>query len=658
MNNSDIVSINNLKMLAIDMINTAGSGHPGITLSAAPIMYDIYSRHLKINPSVPNWITRDRFVISCGHASSLTYAMLYMAGYDLSLDDLRNFRKLGSNTPGLLEYGMTPGIEATTGALGSGVANAVGLALSERYLHNLTKTPESKINLIDYFTYVLVGDGDLMEGISDEALSFAGSQKLNKLIVLYDSNDVSLDGTLENVFNCDILKKYSAMGFDTYIIKDAYNLKELDKVIQRAKKSEKPTFIQIKTIFGKDSLYEGKNTIHGKPLDVNDYNNLRTKLNIKTNPFEISKEAILHIRNQISTRNDNIYNTWKSYHDLVINSGNTYLIETIRAIENKIVSINFIGENYKISDTYQEELRNSNNQIMEIISGISPLFITSSADLFSSCKNIINKSSINNKENPLEKNIQFGVREAGMAGILNGMALNGMRVSGSTFLAFSDYLKPQIRLSALMNLPVTYIFTHDSIKVGSDGPTHQPIEQLASLRAIPNFSVYRPADVTEIIGCWENILKNRRPSALILSKEKIKKIPTSNSNFVKNGGYIIKKENGPIDAIIISTGDNVVDAIKIADTLYLKGKNIRVVSMPSQELFMESGIEYQKEVLPDGIKIIVIEPSSPMSWDYFTSRKYILSLNEFGYSGDTNSVLKHFSYDYESLLVRVDNLTN
>jgi len=647
MNNSDLKIINNIKLTGIDMISHAGSGHPGIVLGAAPIVYTLYAKHLKINPNVPNWINRDRFVLSAGHASALLYATLHMAGYDISLNDLKSFRQLNSVTPGHPEYRVTPGVDVSTGPLGQGFANAVGMALAERYLRNLIKHYDKNSNLIDYYTYCLCGDGDLMEGISAEAASFAGTQNLERLIVLYDKNNICLDGNTDKTFTEDVRDRFEAYGFNVIEVKNGESVKAISNAIKEAKKAHQPSLIIVNTVIGKDSANENTNIVHGKPLDEEDILNIRKKLKISTGPFMIESESKEEFRRQINKRCLENYNNWlKEYKDI----RNSNIGGIINSLEKGVLAIDFDSNNFKLDQRYKEELRASNERVMNIINGKSHLFLGGSADLSSSCKTNLNNSGICSKENPLGKNIYFGVREHAMGAILNGMALSNLKVFGSTFLIFSDYLKPAIRMSALMDLPVTYIFTHDSIEIGPDGPTHQPIEQLTSLRTIPNMKVFRPADINEVMGSWEYILKNNHPASIVLSKNEMPMLTGTNAKYVSYGAYMIRREVGGLDGIIIATGSELKVALNIAEDLQLMGIHIRVVSMPSMELFLKQPKNYDKILLPDDVKTIIIEPSNKLMWCRFaTSEDYVLGINEFGASGKSKDVLKKYDYDYESL---------
>ena len=619
--------VNNIKSLGIDMINKAGSGHPGIVLSAASIIYTLYAKHMNVNIDDPLWENRDRFVLSAGHGSALLYATLYMAGF-LSLDDLKQFRHIDSKTPGHPEYGVTNGVDMSTGPLGQGIASAVGMAIAGKKLNKTYKSLKEQ-SLFDYNVYVLCGDGDLMEGISYEATSLAGSLKLNNLIVLYDSNDISLDGKTKGVFDDNIIDRFKALNWNTILVKDN-TVSNIDKAIKKAKKSDRPTLIQIKTILGDGSINENTNKVHGSPLDKDDIAKLKLKLKINPEEFYVDLSMKEYFSKQISERSLKKYNLFKQLSkDLNYNKE-----------EHKIdlSDLNF-------DSNLKESLRVTNGKIMKEIEKQLPNFIGGSADLASSTKTIINN------------NINFGVREHAMGAILNGLALSNFYAFGSTFLVFSDYLKPSMRLSCLMNLPVTYIFTHDSINIGQDGPTHQPIEQLISLRSIPNMFVFRPADAKEIVGSWEYIINNKKPSCLVLSRNEVSLNKLTNAKSVMYGGYIVRKENN-LYATIISTGSEVELSIKIADYLYENYKlDIRVVSMPSRELFLSQSKEYQESIIPKGYRNIVIEAGSKYGWEGFVySDKYLITLDRFGCSGTSDEVLNEMDFSYDKILQKIIKL--
>lgn len=658
MNQKDIQCINEIKILALDMINNANSGHPGAVLSQAPILYTLFANHLRINLEDDKWINRDRFILSSGHASALLYSLLHVSGFNISMNDLRGFRRLNSITPGHPEYGVTPGVECSTGPLGQGVATAVGMALAERYIRSLLDVEEEKKQqLINYKTYVMCSDGDLMEGISYEALSFAGAQKLNNLVVLYDDNNMSIDGTLEKTFNENIEKRFDAIGFDVITVKDGANLNQIDKALNKAHKSTKPVIIIFKTILGNGSYNQNTNQVHSGALTDADFYNLRQTLGVTSQPFYVTKDSMIYLNNKINTRMQREISAWNELRNNMTMSTSENLSRLLNMLEQNKNQINFDSSKYQINVNYNEELTVSNYKVMNLFAGNTNLIVNGSADLFKSVKNVIDNSDIMTDSNPTGKNIRFGVREHAMGAILNGLALSGLKTCGSTFLVFSDYLKPAIRMSALMSLPVTYIFSHDSILIGQDGPTHEPIEQLAMLRAIPNLITYRPADITELMGCWDNIFRQNRPTALVLTKRKVPKIPSSNSKSVDFGAYLIRDCGSIPDAILISSGSDLTNAYIIANKLAVNGINLNVVSIPSLELFLSQSEEYRNKLLPDDIKRITLESSNPyVLGSLATNIDYAIGLNDFGFSGTSEEVAKEMEFDLDSLLLKVQSL--
>lgn len=655
--NPDLIhSLNSLRILSIDMISQAGSGHPGICLGAAPIIYTIYANHLKINPIDPKWINRDRFVMSAGHGSALLYATLFMSGFDISIDDLVNFRRIDSITPGHPEYGLTPGVEASTGPLGQGIASAVGMAISEKYLGALLSEHINKQKIIDYYTYVLASEGDLMEGIATEAAAIAGNLGLDKLIVLFDSNDITLDGDLKLSSSEDIIRKYMALGWEVDFVHEGNDIKEIDKAITRAKVNKKPTLIEVKTVIGRGSFNEGKNIVHGKPLTRDDVANLRKKYNITTNHMEITENAVKYLRLSIASRINEPYKEWqRTFQDAKKNS-KPEVLKILKFLEHQDLGMTFDNKNFKIQNDYNEELRESNSKIMNIISDRTKFFIGGSADLSSSCHTTLYKEIEMSKKYPTGRNIYFGVREHAMGAIINGLALSGLRTFGSTFLVFADYLKPALRMSALMNLPTTYIFTHDSVSIGQDGPTHQPIEQLTMLRSIPNVIDFRPADINEVIGCWDYIINNKKTVAMVVSKNEAHILAGTSGEKTKQGAYIVRSEKERLDAVLVSTGIDLTTTYLISEELRQKNIDTRVVSMPSMNLFKQQPKQYQEEVLPPTATIITIEAGSTMSWTYFTKKENTIGINEFGYSGTKDEVLQKVGFDYETILEKIENI--
>ena len=640
--------INNIKTLGIDMINEAKSGHPGIVLGAAPMLYTLYSKHLNINVNDENWINRDRFILSAGHGSALLYATLFMAGY-LEIEDLKKFRKINSKTPGHPEIGITPGVDMQTGPLGQGIASAVGMAIAEKKLQDETVLSNKK-SLIDHKIYVLCGDGDLMEGISYEACSLAGTLNLNNLIVLYDSNDVCLDGNTNMTFNEDILGRFKAMGWDTIFVKNGNYIADVDKAISAAKKNNKPTLIQVKTVIGDGSLLAGTNKVHGKFLTPDDTAQLKEKLGMPNSPFFVNEQARTEFKRNIANRTAKKYEEWGLNYRLF--EGEIQIDQDKKLVLKDEMEYNLLMHDFYLSQDSKEAMRVTNKKIMNEIAKIVPNFFGGSADLASATNTYLDEFGDFSKINLKGRNIWFGIREHAMAAILNGISMYNYRVFGSTFLSFSDYMKPSLRLAALMKRPINYVFTHDSISVGEDGPTHQPVEQLVSLRSIPNFNVFRPADAKEIIGCWNVMINSKTtPNAIIISRNEVPILDMSSASNVANGGYIIEKERGPLNGIIIATGTEVHNAIHIARDLYAKYQiNVRVVSMPSREIFERMPESYQEEILPKGYKKFVIEAGSKLGWEHFVyNNNYLFTVDMFGASGSKDDVYKYCHFDYETI---------
>lgn len=637
--------INNIKSLGIDMINEAGSGHPGILLGASNIIYTLYANHLNVNPSDPNWINRDRFILSCGHGSSMLYATLYLAGYDFYLEDLKRFRRIDSKTPGHPEI-KTKGIDCTTGALGAGISTAVGMALASKKLNQMYKLQNNK-PLFDYNVYVLCSDGDLMEGITNEALSLAGNLCLDNLIILYDSNSITIDGNTNITFNESICAKYEAMGFHTEITNN--DVKNIDKAINKAKKTDKPSFIEVRTVIGQGSSLENTNKAHGTVLSYEDYTNLRKKLNIPDTYFYVDEEAKKYFNKQIMDRVSIKYNEWNKN------------IEEYNSNVVREFSIEDFNNDYKVdlsnySWNLPNGLRSSNHYVMQELSNKFSRLIGGSADVASSTLVYLDNYKDIKKGDFEGRNIRYGVRENAMAAISNGLALSYFRPFCSCFLSFLDYMRPSIRMSAIMSLPVTYIFTHDSILVGQDGITHQPIEQLGDLRSIPNIYTFRPCDGNEVVGCWNYILNNKKTCAIILSRGNYDNVNASIKE-TNLGAYIIKKEKNKLNAVILSSGSEVHISIKIANELEEKGYGIRVVSVPCLELFQEQSNEYQESIIPKMVKCFVIEASNYLGWyKYVYNDNYLININSFGCSGLEDEVRDKMDFSYEDIKRRVSKM--
>ena len=641
--------VNQIRCLGIDMIHAANSGHPGIVLGAAPIIYALYAHHLKYDVKDPNYFNRDRFVMSAGHGSALLYATLYIAGFDITLEDLKAFRQIDSITPGHPEVGVTPGVDCSTGPLGQGIATAVGMAMAEANLR--TKYPD----LIDHYTYVLCGDGDLMEGISYEACSLAGTLKLHKLIVLYDSNNICLDGKTSDSFNENISMRFISQGWNVITVEDGNSPELISKAIEEAKTSiDRPTLIEVKTVIGKYSELEGTNKVHGTPLQEEDIAKIKEKLGIRNIPFAISQNVIDDFQYLCKDRCENLSEQWEEK----LNLQDEKTIEEINFYRGKNKKIEMKELFYDAPESKKESTRDTSSKILNAVVKDCPYLLGGSADLFGANKTYIKDAGNFQSENYLGKNIYFGVREHAMGAIINGLSLSGFRPYASTFLAFSDYLKPALRLGAMMNLPNIYIFSHDSISVGEDGPTHQPVEHLLMLRTMPNLDTFRPADANEVIGSYKAIFeKESGPSAIILGRNTVPILEETKANDVEKGGYIaldtIKKPNG----ILISSGEELHQCLEVARRLSVKGIDIRVVSMPNLGRFLKQEDDYIEEILPVEVRKIVVEASSSFSWNSLIfNNKYLITLDTFGSSGKKDDVYKKYGFDVDSLEEKIENL--
>lgn len=646
--------INDIRSLALDMINEAGSGHPGIALGAAPIMYTLFTNHLNFDLSKRDWCNRDRFVLSAGHGSALLYATLFCINEnEYNINDLKNFRNLYSHTPGHPEYNLDYRIECSTGPLGQGVANAVGMAMAGKYLDN--NFSNKKISLFDYYVYCLVSDGDLMEGISYEAASIASKFNLDNLIILYDANGVTLDGDTEDGFSDNISAVYADLGWDVYCVKKGNSVKEINKAINAAKRSKGPSLIVVNTVIGQYSKYEGTSKIHGR-LEYDDYLEIKSELG-NDGKWEYDKVNVALYRQNIKDRIDGNYRNWYSDYEEYCKDIEE---EQLNALNSFINNDSIILQLDKVIDTdklfVDRDLRDVNYQIMNVVSAFVPNFIGGTADVSSSTKTYLKGKNDYSTDNYMGKNIAFGVREHAMGGILNGMALCNLRVFGSCFLAFADYLKPALRMSALMNLPVTYIFTHDSIMVGQDGATHEPVEQLAMLRSIPNFSVYRPADYKELIGCWNAILEKAQPCCLILPRGHVETQEFTNPAGINYGAYIISEVKKSLDVILVSSGSEVSLVMNLKEELLKNYIEARVVTVPNLDNFLNQDEDYRNEVLPKGYKKVVIEFSNDSSWyKLLDNDDDFICVNDFGKSGNEEDILKEFELDISSLVMRIKN---
>ncbi|RZI52112.1 transketolase [Aeribacillus pallidus] len=658
------LSIMTIRTLSIDAIEKANSGHPGMPMGAAPMAYALWTKFMNINPENPNWFNRDRFVLSAGHGSMLLYSLLHLSGYDLSMDDIKSFRQWGSKTPGHPEYGHTPGVDATTGPLGQGIAMAVGMAMAERHLA-ATYNKEG-YNIVDHYTYVICGDGDLMEGISSEAASLAGHLKLGRLIVLYDSNDISLDGDLNKSFSENVEERFKSMGWQVLRVEDGNNIEEISKAIEEAKLDEqRPTLIEVKTTIGYGSPNKaGTSSVHGSPLGPEE-----TKLTKEAyawtfeEDFYVPAEVYEHFEKNVKERGKQKEIEWNNLFEKYEKEYPELAKELKAAINGEL------PENWDQSLPFYEEgksvaTRSSSGEVLNAIAEKVPYFFGGSADLAGSNKTTIKGSGDFSAEDYSGRNIWFGVREFAMGAALNGMALHGgLRVFGGTFFVFSDYLRPAIRLAALMNLPVTYVFTHDSIAVGEDGPTHEPIEQLASLRAMPNLSVIRPADGNETRAAWKAALESKStPTALVLTRQNLETIKGTKENAeegVAKGAYVISsaKSDQP-DALLLASGSEVALAIKAQQILASDGIDVQVVSMPSWDRFEKQSKDYKESVLPSSVtKRLAIEMASSLGWErYVGSEGEILAIDKFGASAPGEKIISEYGFTVENVVEKVKEL--
>ena len=652
-------SVNAIKVLGVDAINKAKSGHPGIVMGAAPMAYSLFTKHLRVNPKKTDWINRDRFVLSAGHGSMLLYSLLHLSGFeDVSLEEVKNFRQWGSKTPGHPEFGHTKGIDATTGPLGQGISTAVGMALAERYL--AAKYNKEGYNLFDHYAYVICGDGDIMEGVASEASSFAAVQKLNKLVVLYDSNDICLDGETKDAFSENVRARYEAYGWNTILVQDGANVEAVNAAIEQAKKSDKPTLIEVKTIIGAGSLNrQGTNGVHGAPLGDEETALFRKEIGWENEPFDIPADVYADFKANVADRGEEEYAKWdKLYADykvkfpeLAKELEEALTREDIKHLSKESFSFKNVGDT--------QATRNSSQDALNSIAAVLPTFFGGSADLSHSNMTFIKGDSLQDDTHRTERNVQFGVREFAMATVLNGLMLHGgVRVFGGTFFVFSDYLKGALRLSALQNLPVTYVFTHDSIAVGEDGPTHEPIEHLASLRTIPNTYVFRPADATETQAAWYLSQKtNNRPTSIVLTRQNLPILENSSFEKVSKGAYVVYETAVDFDTILIATGSEVALAIDVARELEKDGFKVRVVSMPSVELFEEQSKEYKEELLPLNIRRRVsLEMGNSSLWyKYVGLDGLAIGIDKFGASAPANKVIEEYGFTVEAVVEKIKN---
>ena len=662
MNNIDIKSVNTIRVLSADGIEKAKSGHPGLPLGAAPIAYELFANHMKHNPKNPDWANRDRFILSAGHGSMLLYSLFHLFGYgNLSIDDLKSFRQLDSKTPGHPEYGHTVGVEATTGPLGAGMGMAVGMAMAEAHMASVFN--KEGFDIVDHYTFVLGGDGCMMEGISSEAFSLAGTLGLSKLIVFYDSNGISIEGSTDIAFTENVVDRMKAFGFQTIEVEDGNNLEAIGKAIQEAKSDKnRPSFIKINTVIGYGAgKKQGTAGAHGEPLGSEALAALKSGFGF--NPEESFKvdADVYENFNKINEKNAEIEEEWNK---LFKEYANKYP-EDAKKWDNYYSEINaslIDNDEFWAWDDAPAATRNISGSIINRLKDIFPNLIGGSADLSPSNKTVMNGEGYISKDDFSGRNIHFGVREFAMTAITNGILLHGgLRAYCATFFVFSDYTKPMARLSALMNIPTIFVFTHDSIGVGEDGPTHEPIEQLAMLRSLPNFNTFRPADARETIAAWYAAMVSKStPTAIVLTRQNLPQLDGSGKKALK-GAYIIKEASKSTpDMILIASGSEVSLAVEAAKELDKDNISTRVVSMPCMDVFETQSKEYKEEVLPKTVRNrVAIEALSSFGWDRYTGLDgRVISMNSFGASAPQDLLFKKFGFTKENVVTTAKEVFN
>ncbi|MHA3882963.1 transketolase [Staphylococcus epidermidis] len=660
-NEKDQLAIDTIRALSIDAIEKANSGHPGLPMGAAPMAYTLWTRHLNFNPQSKDFFNRDRFILSAGHGSALLYSLLHVSG-SLELEELKQFRQWGSKTPGHPEYRHTDGVEVTTGPLGQGFAMSVGMALAESHLAG--KFNKDQFDIVNHYTYVLASDGDLMEGISHEAASFAGHNQLDKLIVLYDSNDISLDGDLDKSFSEDTKQRFEAYGWNYILVENGNDLDEIDNAITQAKSQQGPTIIEVKTIIGFGSPNKaGSNGVHGAPLGeeeraltFKEYGlDPEKRFNVPEDVYEIFKSTMLKRANE----NEEAWN------NMLKNYSEAYpeLAEEFKLAMSGKLPNNYADALPEYDLNHSGASRADSGEIIQKLSEFVPSFFGGSADLAGSNKSNVKEAKDYNKDTPEGKNVWFGVREFAMGAAINGMAAHGgLHPYAATFFVFSDYLKPALRLSSIMGLNSTFIFTHDSIAVGEDGPTHEPIEQLAGLRAIPNMNVIRPADGNETSVAWEVALESEQtPTSLVLTRQNLPTLDVDKQtveNGVRKGAYIVFETEQQLEYLLLASGSEVNLAVEAAKELEQQGKGVRVISMPNWYAFEQQSSEYKESILPSDVtKRIAIEMASPLGWHkYVGIEGKVIGINSFGASAPGDLVVEKYGFTKENILKQVRSL--
>jgi transketolase len=653
------VSVNAIRFLGVDAINKANSGHPGVVMGAAPMAYALFTKQMHITPEAPNWLNRDRFVLSAGHGSMLLYALLHLTGYeDTSMEELKAFRQWGSKTPGHPEFGHTAGVDATSGPLGQGISTAVGFALAERFL--AAKYNKEGFPIFDHYTYAIAGDGDFMEGVSAEAASFAGHQKLDKLIVLYDSNNICLDGELDDAMTENVRARYEAYGWYTALVEDGTDVEAINIAIEAAKTSGKPSLIEVKTVIGHGAPTKGgTNAAHGAPLGAEETAAAREALGWTYEPFDIPSSVYADFKANVADRGAAAHEAWTQ---LVADYQAAYPAEgaELAAILAGKDPVAITPADFPALEAgFSQATRNSSQDALNVIASKLPTFLGGSADLAHSNMTYIKGEGLQDADHVLNRNIQFGVREFAMGAILNGMALHGgLRVYGGTFFVFSDYVKAAVRLSALQGLPVTYVFTHDSIAVGEDGPTHEPIEQLPGLRALPNLNVIRPADARETQAAWHlAVNSSSTPTALVLTRQNLTVEEGTDFDKVAKGAYVVYEAAG-FDTILLASGSEVNLAVKAAKELEAAGTKVRVVSVPSMELFDAQDAAYKEEILPNAVRRrVAIEMAASLSWyKYVGLDGKVIGIDKFGASAPAQTVIDNYGFTVENVVAVVNSL--
>lgn len=639
-------TIQSMKYLGLDMINQANSGHPGIVLGAASTVYNLYTKHLNANPEQPLWFNRDRFFLAAGHGSALLYSTLHLAGYDLSMEEIKDFRQLHSKTPGHPEFRETPGVDSTTGPLGQGVSMAVGNALAESYLS--AKFNQDGLELVNHYTYGLCGDGDLQEGITLESMAIAGRFKLNKLIVLFDSNDIQLDGPVDNANSDDIEQKVLSMNWDYQIVKDTHDFDAINKAIEKAKASDKPSFIEVKSIIGEGAAGQGTSGVHGSPIGIEETEKMKKADQYRLAMFEVYPEAYEDFNNTFKARGQKAYKEWlKTLNKL--KEKNIELYKDFMNVVDENLSVDFdqLFNDAKIG--VNEASRVTMGRLLTKASQVIPHMVGGSADLTAStkAKGIDGDFDLDHRTG---RNINFGVREHAMAGITNGMTLHHLKAFAGGFFIFSDYMKPAMRIAALMQVPSIFIFTHDSVGVGEDGPTHEPVEQLTVFRATPNTTVIRPGNAYEVEHALRYALEAKSaPTVIALSRQNIETKNKIDYASFKLGAYIVK-DYERFEAIFIATGSELQLALEVQEKLAKDHSiYIRVVSMPSQDIFIKQPREIQERILPKTCKnVVAIEMGASMSWYRFANKVY--GIDEFGRSGKGKEVIRSFGFTADQII--------